>query len=134
MAGIDLLSGHVHANIVERHRSREFIAFLKSVDQYYPQTALIRIVPDNHSAHISKETRAYLASVPNRFEFIFTPKHGSWLNIIETFFSKMARSFLRGIRYGVKLRLDPPNTLIQCRLRQQSCMDWSRNPASGLAE
>ena len=102
MAGIDLLSGHVHANIVERHRSREFIAFLKSVDQYYPPTALIQIVLDNHSAHISKETRAYLASVPNRFEFIFTPKHGSCLNITETFFSKMARSFLRGIRVASK--------------------------------
>ncbi|MCG8608423.1 transposase, partial [bacterium] len=34
----------------------------------------------------------------NRFEFIFTPTHGAWLNIIETFFSKMTRSFLRGIR------------------------------------
>ena len=53
---------------------------------------------DNHASHISKETKQYLKTVPNRFEFIFTPTHGSWLNIIETFFSKMSRSFLRGIR------------------------------------
>lgn len=53
---------------------------------------------DNHSAHISKETKKYLESIPNRFEFVFTPKHGSWLNLIESFFSKMARGFLRGIR------------------------------------
>ena len=53
---------------------------------------------DNHSAHISKETRAYLATVPNRFEFIFTPTHGSWLNLVEVFFSKLARTLLRGIR------------------------------------
>ncbi len=39
-----------------------------------------------------------LTKYPNRFEFVFTPKHGSWLNLIEMFFSKMSRSFLRGIR------------------------------------
>jgi len=60
---------------------------------------------DNHSAHISKETRTYLATRPNRFEFVFTPTHGSWLNIIETFFSKMTRQFLRGIRVNAKEEL-----------------------------
>jgi transposase len=60
---------------------------------------------DNHSAHISKETRAYLTTIPNRFEFIFTPKHGSWLNLIEIFFSKLARTLLRGIRVGSKPEL-----------------------------
>lgn len=54
------------------------------------------------SAHISKETKRYLATVPNRFEFIFTPKHGSWLNLIEVFFSKLARTLLRGIRVDSK--------------------------------
>jgi transposase len=39
-----------------------------------------------------------LARLPNRFEFTFTPVHGSWLNLIESFFSKMARTLLRGIR------------------------------------
>ncbi len=40
----------------------------------------------------------WLKQYPQRFEFVFTPKHGSWLNLIEVFFSKMARSFLRSIR------------------------------------
>ena len=53
---------------------------------------------DNHSAHISKETQAFLASRPNRFQYVLTPKHGSWLNIVETLFGKMARTFLRHIR------------------------------------
>ena len=98
MAGIDLLNGKVHALVVDRHRSREFIQFLKTIDRNYKKKSKIRIILDNHSAHISKETRAYLLSVPNRFEFIFTPKHGYWLNIIESFFGKMARTMLRGIR------------------------------------
>lgn len=105
MAGIDLLNGTVHGHVVERHRSREFIQFLKSLDRVYPHTAKIRIVLDNHSAHTSKETRAYLSGVPNRFEFIFTPKHGSWLNLIEMFFAKMTKSMLRGIRVSSKEEL-----------------------------
>jgi transposase len=64
------------------------------------------IILDNHSAHISKETRAWLASQPaHRFEFTFTPKHGSWLNLVEGFFSKLARSVLRHIRVASKQEL-----------------------------
>jgi transposase len=98
LAGIDLLSGEVLGLVRKRHRSAEFIEFLKLADAHYPAGARIRIVLDNHSAHISKETRAFLRTVPNRFDFTFTPKHGSWLNLIESFFGKMARTLLRGIR------------------------------------
>ena len=45
-----------------------------------------------------KETQTFLASRPNRFQYVLTPKHGSWLNIVETLFGKMARTFLRHIR------------------------------------
>ena len=56
------------------------------------------MILDNHSAHISKETRRYLDSRPNRFRYLHTPKHGSWLNLVETLFGKMAHTFLRQIR------------------------------------
>jgi len=102
MAGIDLLNGHVHGLVVDRHRSSEFIDFLKILDRHYPTDKTIRVILDNHSAHLSRETRSYLVSVANRFEFIFTPKHGSWLNLIETFFGKMARTLLRGMRVTSK--------------------------------
>jgi transposase len=98
LAGIDLHSGHIFANVEDRHRSVEFIALLKRLDEYYPSEAIIRVVLDNHSAHISKETVAYLGTRPGRFEYVHTPKHGSWLNLIECAFSKMARTFLRHIR------------------------------------
>ena len=98
LAGIDLHSGHIFANVQDRHRSVEFIELLKTIDEYYPEEATIRVVLDNHSAHISKETLAYLASRPGRFEYVHTPKHGSWLNLIESVFSKMSRTFLRHIR------------------------------------
>ncbi len=98
LAGLDLQDGHVTARVERRHRSREFIALLKDLDAHYPAEAVIRLILDNHSAHISKETRAYLATRPNRFCYVHTPTHGSWLNLVETLFGKMARTFLRGMR------------------------------------
>ena len=98
LAALDLQDGHVIAKVHERHRSREFVDLLKEIDTYYPPEGTIRVVLDNHSAHISKETRAYLATRPNRFIYVHTPKHGSWLNLVETLFSKMSRTFLKQIR------------------------------------
>ena len=106
LAGIDLLTGKVHACVENRHRSREFIGFLKKLDAAYPADTAIKLILDNHSAHISKETKKWLAAQPEgRFTFVFTPKHGSWLNLVEGFFSKMARSMLRHIRVASKAEL-----------------------------
>ena len=59
-----------------------------------------------NSTHISKETKAWLATQPaGRFAFTLTPKHGSWLNLIEGFFSRLARSLLRHIRVASKPEL-----------------------------
>jgi len=102
LAGIDLHDGKVIGLIRDRHRSREFIDFLKQIDSQYPKDWKIRIILDNHSSHISKETVGALSKYPNRFEFVFTPKHGSWLNLVEMFFSKMSRTFLRAIRVQSK--------------------------------
>ena len=100
LAALDLHDGHVTARVERRHRSAEFVALLKDLDAYYPAAATLRLILDNHSAHISKETMAYLATRPNRFVYVHTPKHGSWLNLVETLFGKMARTFLRGMRVG----------------------------------
>jgi transposase len=101
MAGIDLLTGHVHALVKERHRSREFIEFLKLLDAAYPADTAIEVILDNHSAHVARETTSWLAAQPiGRFTFTFTPTHGSWLNLI-----KLARSVLRHIRVSSKHEL-----------------------------
>src|SRR6202163_3348432 len=106
LAGIDLVTGKVHALVKERHRSREFIEFLKLLNKSYSADTAIHLILDNHSAHISKETKAWLAEQPaGRFKFTFTPTHGSWLNLVEGFFSKLARSVLRHIRVSSKQEL-----------------------------
>src|SRR5471032_3197528 len=105
LAALDLHDGHVTARVEGRQRSVEFIALLQDLDAYYPPDCTIRVILDNHSAHISKETRAYLATRPNRFSYVHTPKHGSWLNLVETLFGKMARTFLKQIRVKSKADL-----------------------------
>jgi transposase len=105
LAGVDLLSGEVLGLVRERHRSQEFVEFLGLANPHYPPGSRIRVVLDNHSGHVSRETRAYLTSVPNRFEFVFIPKHGSWLNRVESLFGKLARTLLRGIRVTSKPEL-----------------------------
>lgn len=77
LAGIDLYDGHVLGLVRERHRSLEFIEFLTELDHYYPRDWTIRIVLDNNSTHVSKETMKWLKQCPGRFKFVFTPKHGS---------------------------------------------------------
>ena len=104
-AAVDLVSGFVHHVVTERHRSREFVAFLERLDAHYPAGMLICLLLDNHSAHCSRETKHFLASKPNRFELVFTPTHAAWLNYVETFFSKVARSVLRRIRVASNAEL-----------------------------
>ena len=98
LASLDLHTGHVIGQVHDRHRSREFISLLKEIDSFYHDNCQIRIILDNHSAHIPKETMQYLANRPNRFIYVHTPKHGSWLNLVETLFGKMDRTFLKSIR------------------------------------
>src|SRR5258707_10171045 len=77
LAGIDLLTGQVHALVRDRHRSREFIEFLKLIDAAYPAHTAIKLVLDNHSAHISKETKLwYPDHLADASKFTFTPSNG----------------------------------------------------------
>ena len=106
LAGIDLLTGEAIPLVSESHKSSDFIRFLKILDEKYPEGDTIRLILDNHSAHTSKETRQYLTALPEgRFEFVFTPTHASWLNMIESFFSKMTKQMLKGIRVNSKEEL-----------------------------
>ena len=102
LTGIDLQTGEAIPLVKESHNSNDYVEFLKLLDNKYPKEEKIRLVLDNLKVHSSVETRKYLATVPGRFEFVFTPKHGSWLNLVEGFFSKMTRQMLKGIRVKTK--------------------------------
>ena len=98
LAGIDLMSGEVIGLVRKSHTSADFIDFLKTVDDKYDKDLKISIILDNHSVHRCRDVMEFLASKPERFEFTFTPKHASWLNLIESFFSKCAKQCLKHLR------------------------------------
>ena len=105
LAGIDLLTGEAIPLVRDTHKSEDFIDFLKILNEKYPEGDTIQVILDNHTVHTSKKVKQYLETIPGRFVFIFTPKHGSWLNMIEGFFGKMTRQMLRGIRVATKQEL-----------------------------
>lgn len=106
LAGIDLLTGEAIPCVSDTYISSDFIEFLKILDKKYPSQDTIRVILDNHSAHTSKEIQRFLDTMlKGRFKFVFTPKHGSWLNMIESFFGKMTKQMLHGIRADSKQEL-----------------------------
>ncbi|MBR2683207.1 MAG: IS630 family transposase [Atopobiaceae bacterium] len=105
LAAIDLVTGVAIPQVSDTHKSSDFVAFLRKLDEAYPEGDVIRLILDNHSAHVSRETQEYLNTVPGRFAFVFTPTHGSWLNLVEAFFGKLARQMLKGIRVESKEEL-----------------------------
>jgi transposase len=94
MAAMNVATGTVHPKIITRNDSATFIAFLTELDQLIPGHLTIHLIMDNGSSHTSKATRAWLAARP-RFQVTYTPKHASWLNMIEIFFSILTRRLLR---------------------------------------
>lgn len=103
LQAFDLVTGEVIPLVSHTHKSSDFIGFLKILDAKYPEGDTIRLILDNHSAHTSRETRQFLTTLPEgRFVFVFKPTHTSWLNMMESFFSKMTKQMLKGIRVNSK--------------------------------
>ena len=109
LAGIDLLTGKVHALDTERNSRRECIEFLKLLHAAYPASTAIQADPRQsfrtHFEGNPEPAARHPAAGPLRLLPSFTPKHGSWLNLIEGFFSKFARAVLRHIRVTSKQEL-----------------------------
>src|SRR5687768_14078989 len=92
-AALEVATGKVTDACTERHRHQEFGAFLKQVAAAYPRRRL-HVVVDNYATHKHPAVRAWLKRHP-RITLHFTPTSGSWLNLVEAFFSILTRQALR---------------------------------------
>ena len=88
-AALEIATGRITGVCKNRHRHQEFLAFLKHVARAYPDCEL-HLVMDNYAAHKHPNVRAWLASNP-RIHVHFTPTSGSWLNLVEVWFSIIER-------------------------------------------
>lgn len=96
-AALDVATGEVMGSLHRRHRTDEFVKFLRTIDQAVPAELDIHLVMDNYVTHKTKRTRAWLARHP-RFHTHFTPTYSSWLNQVERFFALLTdRCIKRGV-------------------------------------
>ena len=93
-AALNVLEGNVIGRCMQRHRHQEFIRFLNAIEAEIPAGKIIHVVLDNYATHKHPKVRAWLARHP-RFIFHFTPKSCSWLNAVETLFSRLTRRRLK---------------------------------------
>jgi transposase len=92
-AALEVATGKVTDACYQRHRHEEFLKFLRQVAKAYPRRRL-HIVVDNYATHKHPDVAAWLAKNP-RITLHFTPTSGSWLNMVEIFFSIITRQAIR---------------------------------------
>ena len=93
-AALDVATGKVIGRCHQRHRSREFVKFLRTIDQSVPADLDIHIIIDNYATHKTPAVQRFLAKRP-RFHLHFTPTYGSWLNQVERWFGLLTTRQLR---------------------------------------
>lgn len=95
-AALDVATGNVIGELHRRHRAREFLAFLRTIDANVPASLGVHLVMDNSSTHKTPAVKGWLARHP-RFQVHFTPTSSSWLNLVERWFALLSeRQIKRG--------------------------------------
>lgn len=100
MAGLNLVDGKVTALVGQSNENPDFVDFSRPLDSKFEPNFKIRVAPDNQPHDASKETGKYLETRPGRF--VFAPKRGPWLNLVEHFFYKLTCSYFENIKINSK--------------------------------
>lgn len=93
-AALDVATGEVIGKLKRRHRSSEFISFLRHIDLQVPAEFDVHLVLDNYGTHKTAQVRNWLLRHP-RFHCHFIPTYSSWLNLVERFFASLTEHQLR---------------------------------------
>jgi transposase len=99
IAALDIATGQVLAEPVDRNDAAHFIDFLADLDRHIDPTLSVHLVLDNGASHVARATKAWLDDHP-RFVAHYTPVHASWLNQVELFFSILTRRLLKRGEFG----------------------------------
>jgi len=132
-AALDVLDGTVIGRNMQRHRHQEFIRFLNAVEREVPPGKTIHAILDNYATHKHPKVRAWLARHP-RWTFHFTPTSCSWLNAVETFFSRLTRRRLkRGVFHSLVDLQAAINRFVAETNRNPKPFVWTADPDRVLA-
>ena len=93
-AALDVATGKVIGQLKRRHRSIDFISFLRHIDRVVPADLGVHLILDNYGTHKTGKVKQWLLRHP-RFHCHFTPTYSSWINLVERFFASLTEHQLR---------------------------------------
>lgn len=93
-AALNVATGHVISTIQAKHRTKEFLGFLRHIEREVPAGLEVHIILDNYATHKTEAVEDWLAGHP-RWKLHFTPTHSSWLNQVERFFARITQERIR---------------------------------------
>ncbi len=133
-AAIDVLEGTVIGHCMQRHRHQEFIRFLNAIERAVPAGKLIHVILDNYATHKHPKVLRWLGRHP-RFVFHFTPTSCSWLNAVETFFSRLTRRRLkRGVFRSIVDLQAAINRFVEDHNAEPKPFIWTADPDTILGK
>jgi transposase len=104
-AALNVATGKVLGELHRRHRSREFLAFLRTIDEAVPQNLDVHLVMDNYGTHKTPSVKNWLTR-HERFHVHFTPTSASWLNQVERWFAMLTERQIRRGTHRSTLQLE----------------------------
>lgn len=122
-AALDISTGSIIGDLHRRHRSSEFLQFLRTIEANVPPLLDIHLVMDNYGTHKTPTIKNWLARHP-RFQVHFTPTSASWLNQVERWFATLTQKYIRrgthrstrqleqAIRHYIEVNNDDPKPFI----------------------
>jgi transposase len=132
-AALELKTNRVIGQLHRRHRSQEFRQFLNTIEANVPAELQVHIVMDNYGTHKTATIRNWFAKRP-RFHVHFTPTYGSWINLVERWFSEITNKRIRrGIFRSLKELETAIREYITLHNQDPKPFTWHRTPDEILA-
>lgn len=133
-AALNMLDGKVIGECMSRHRSKEFVRFLKKIDRETPPDLDLHLIVDNYSTHKSPEVKRWLAR-HKRFQLHFVPTSSSWLNMVERWFGQITQKRIRrGTFKSVQQLIDAINDYLAKYNDQPHKFVWTKDADMILAK
>jgi len=132
-AALDIATGRVIGQLHRRHRSKEFLQFLRTIDQSVPQSLAVHLVMDNYGTHKTPAVRGWFARHP-RFQVHFTPTSASWLNQVERWFALLSSKQIKRGTHRSTLALEKAiRAFLDMHNEQPQPFRWTKSADEILA-
>jgi transposase len=133
-AALNMLDGKVIGECMPRHRSKEFVKFLGTIDKNTPAEMNLHLIVDNYSTHKSPPVKRWLKRHP-RFHLHFIPTSSSWLNMIERWFRNITdKAIRRGVFKSVEALIAAIHEYLAAHNADPKIFTWTKDADTILAK